>query len=354
MFRAMLLPLMVTLLLIGAGGPAAGPARGQGADSLRYEGETHLRNIRQLTFGGENAEAYWSWDQTRIIFQSTHPPYDCDQIFTMKPDGSDVQLASTGKGRTTCSFFMKGDERILYASTHHHMEDCPPPADFSKGYVWKLYPEFDLFTAKADGSDLEQLTDDWGYDAEAVVGPDGRIVYTSGRSGDLDIWVMDPDGGNKFQLTDRLGYDGGPWWSPDGSLIVWRAYYPETEAEIEHYQQLMAEHAISPLSLQLWVMKADGSDKRQITHNTSANFGPFFHPDGKRIIYCSNQGDPGGRNFDLWMIGVDGAGNEQITFGPSFDGFPMWSADGRRLIFASNRNNAQPRDTNIFLADWVE
>jgi len=339
-------------LLAGSVDRAPAQSGGGGGDSLQYAGEAHLSNLRQLTFGGENAEAYWSWANDRIIFQATRPPRECDQIFTMKPDGSEQNMVSTGKGKTTCSYFMQGDERILYASTHHHMDDCPPPPDFRKGYVWPLHPEFDVFTAKTDGSDLEQLTDDWGYDAEAIVGPDGRIVYTSQRGGDLDIWVMDADGGNKVQLTDRLGYDGGPWWSADGSMIVWRAFYPETEDEIAHYEQLMADHAISPMALQVWVMDADGSNKRQVTDNGAANIGPYFFPDGKRIIYCSNQGDPRGRNFDLWIIGIDGKNNERVTYGPSFEGFPMWNADGSQLIFASNRLNAKPRETNVFVADW--
>ena len=321
---------------------------------LRVDGEKHLNHIQQLTFGGENAECYWSWGQDRLIFQSSHGEFACDQIFTMNTDGSDVKLVSTGRGKTTCSYFTVGDKRILYASTHHYMDECPPPPDFSKGYVWKLNPEFDLFSSKPDGSDLKQLTYAWGYDAEAIVGPHGRIVFTSKMAGDLDIYTMDADGGNLTRLTDRLGYDGGPWWSPDGSQIVWRAYYPQKEEEIAGYRKLLADNEISPMALQLWVMDADGSNKRQVTDNGAANFGPYFHPDGKRIIYCSNQGDPQGRNFDLWIIGTDGLNDEQVTFGGTFDGFPMFNKKGTKLVFASNRNNAKRGDTNIFIADWVE
>jgi len=323
-------------------------------DPLRLPNETHLRNIKQLTFGGENAEAYFSADGRQLIFQSTRDGRNCDQIYTMNTDGSNVKLVSTGQGRTTCSYFFPGDRRILYSSTHLGSKECPPRPDFSKGYVWAVYPTFDIFTAKADGSDLKQLTNTAGYDAETTISRDGKLVFTSMRDGDLDIYTMDADGGNVRRLTNELGYDGGPFWSYDGKQIVYRAYHPSTEKEKEDYLALLKNNLIRPTTLEIWVMNADGSNKRQVTHNGKANFAPYFFPDGKRIIFASNMADPRGRNFDLYKINVDGTSQERITFNETFDGFPMFSPDGKKLVFASNRNAKIQGDTNVFIADWVE
>ncbi len=323
---------------------------------LIFPGEKHFKSIRQLTFEGENsAEGYFSFDESKIIFQSTRDSFECDQIYIMDVDGKNKRLVSTGKGRTTCAYFMPGDQHILYASTHHYDEKCPPPPDWSQGYVWALYPSYDLFIADADGKNLKQLTDTPGYDAEATVSPDGKkIVFTSTRNGDLDIYVMDIDGSNVKQLTHELGYDGGPFFSFDSKKIVYRAYHPKTPEEIEDYKSLLAKNLIRPNRLEIWVMDADGSNKRQITNNGAANFAPFFHPDGKRIIFSSNYGSENGRNFELWMINLDGTGLEQITHFESFDGFPMFSRDGKKLIFASNRNGKNPRQTNLFIAEWQD
>ena len=324
-------------------------------DTLRHEEEVHLRNIRQLTFGGENAEAYWSSDGKQLILQSTRDGLGCDQIFTMQADGSNLTMVSSGKGRTTCAYFFPDGQRILYASTHLAGDACPPPPDRSQGYVWKLYPSFDLFTAAPDGSDLQQLTSNDGYDAEATIAPDGsRIIFTSERDGDFDLYTMAPDGSDVRRITNELGYDGGAFFSADGQKIVWRASRPKTDDEKAAYQDLLESHAIRPGALEVFVAKADGSEAQQLTNNGAANFCPFFFPDGKRIIFASNMGDPQGRNFDLWMMNVDGTGLERVTFEPTFDGFPMFSPDGKRVVFASNRNAATQGDTNIFIADWVD
>ncbi len=319
-------------------------------------GEKHFKNIRQLTFSGENAEAYFSADGKKLILQAHDGKGLCDQIYIMDIATGEKKLVSTGDGVTTCSYFQyPNDDKIVYASTHLAGKDCPPPPDFSKGYVWKLYPGFDIFRADPDGSNLERLTDAPGYDAEATYAEDGsRIVYTSLSSGDLELWTMKPDGSDKIQLTDRLGYDGGAFYSHDGKKIVWRAYYPETEQEIADYKALLAENMIRPMALQIRVMNADGSNPVQVTHNKAANFGPFFFPNNDRIIFCSNMGDPKGRNFDLWAVNSDGSDLEQITFFGDFDGFPMFSPDGKYFVFASNRNQAKPGDTNIFICEWVE
>jgi Tol biopolymer transport system component len=321
---------------------------------LLLPSEKHLQNIKQLTFGGENAEAYFSADGKQLIFQSTRDGRECDQIYTMKADGSDTRLISTGDGRTTCSYFFPRGNRVLYSSTHLGSKQCPERPDFSKGYVWAIYPSFDIFTAKPDGSDVEQLTTTTGYDAETTISRNGKLVFTSMRDGDLDIYTMEADGKHVRRLTNELGYDGGPFWSPDGKQIVYRAYHPQTEKEKADYSSLLRQNLIRPTTLEIWVMNADGSNKRQVTRNGKANFAPYFFPDNKRIIFASNMDDPKGRNFDLYKISVDGSGLERITFNETFDGFPMFSPDGKKLVFASNRNAKSRGDTNVFIADWVE
>jgi len=325
------------------------------SSSIEIPAEKHLRNMRQLSFGGENAEAYFSGDGRELIFQSKRDGRECDQIYTMRTDGSDVHLISTGAGRTTCSYFFPNHKRILYSSTHGAARACPPRPDYSKGYVWPVYAGYDIYTARPDGSDLKQLTNTPGYDAEATISTDGKkIVFTSLRDGDLDIYTMDADGRNVKRLTNELGYDGGPFFSRDGRQIVYRAYHPQTAAEITRYKQKLVEGVIEPTVFELWLMNADGSNKRQVTHLNVASFAPYLFPDGRRIIFASNLNDPKGRNFDLYTINVDGTGLERITYNDTFDGFPMFSPDGKKLVFASNRNGKVRGDTNIFIADWVE
>ena len=323
-------------------------------DPLRLPEEKHLRNIKQLSFGGENAEAYFSPDDRQLIFQSTRDGRGCDQIYTMNVDGSNTKMVSTGLGRTTCSYFFPNGRRILYSSTHLGNKECPARPDFSGGYVWAVYPTFDIFTARPDGSDVRQLTNTPGYDAETTISRNGKLVFTSMRDGDLDIYTMDSDGRNVRRLTNELGYDGGPFWSGDGKQIVYRAYHPQTEKDKADYKRLLSNSLIRPTTLEIWVMNADGSNKRQITNNGKANFAPYFFPDGKRVIFASNMADPRGRNFDLYQVNVDGTGLERITFNDTFDGFPMFTHNGSKLVFASNRNAKTQGDTNVFIADWVE
>jgi Tol biopolymer transport system component len=317
--------------------------------------EVRLKNLRQLTTDGENAEAYWSFDGTRLSFQRTGPDGGCDQIYTVDLSTGDTVRVSTGLGRTTCAYFFPGDERILYASTHEADPACPARPDFSRGYVWAVYPGFDIFVADEAGRLVDRLTETPGYDAEATISPRGdRIVFTSLRDGDLDIYTMALDGSDVRRITNRLGYDGGAFFSPDGSKLVWRAHYPETPEAQADYRSLLADGLIRPTVLEIWVANADGSDAHQITSYGAASFAPFFHPSGDRIVFSSNMDDPSGRDFDLYMIGVDGEGLERITWGTGFDGFPMFSPDGRYLAFGSNRNESHPGNTNVFVAEWVE
>lgn len=325
------------------------------SDAYRIKGEKHLRNIKMLTNGGENAEAYLSLSEEKLIYQATTGKLKCDQIFTMNFDGSNKKMVSTGKGRTTCAYFLNRDKGILYSSTHLADDNCPARPDWSKGYVWQLYDSFDIFLAKPDGSGVTRLTNAPGYDAEATVSPGGdKIVFTSTRDGDPEIYTMNPDGSDQARLTFEKGYDGGAFFSLDGSKIVFRASRPKTKKELEDYDDLVKNDLYRPSVMEIYVMDADGKNMRQVTHFGKASFAPFFHPDGKRIIFSSNINSRDGRNFDLYIINIDGTGLEQITLNETFDGFPMFTRDGKRLVFASNRFNKKIRETNIFTAEWIE
>ncbi len=324
-------------------------------DPYLFENEPHLKNIKMLTDSGENAEAYFSFDESKLSYQSTSGGLECDQIFLMNPDGTGKRMLSTGKGRTTCSYILPDGKSILYASTHLADENCPAPPDFSRGYVWKLYGTFDIFRADIEGTIQNQLTNTPGYDAEATISPKGdKIVFTSTRDGDPEIYVMDLDGSNQTRLTFEKGYDGGPFFSPDGTKIVFRASRPKTDDELKDYDDLVEKGLVRPGILEIYVMDADGSNMKQVTNFGKASFAPYFHPDGERIIFASNYLSESARNFDLYIIQVDGTGLEKITNYESFDGFPMFTKDGKHLIFASNRFNKNQGDTNIFIADWVD
>jgi TolB protein len=314
--------------------------------------ESHLRDLRQLTNGGENAEAYFSADGRQLVFQSTRDGRSCDQQYVMNVDGSGLRRVSAGTGKTTCGFFYADDQRVLFGSSHALQLECPAKPDPSKGYVWRLDP-FDIYTARPDGSDLRRLTDYGVYTAEGVASPDGRrIVFTSLKDGDLDIYTMNVDGSDVKRLTTAAGYDGGPWWSPDGTKIVYRAWHP-VDSALAGYRDLLAQRLVRPNRMELWVMNADGSEQRQITRLGGANFGPSWTPDGKRVIFSSNYKQPRSGNFDLFVVNLDGSGLEQVTSDESFDGFPMFSPDGKSLVWASNRGAAQSGETNLFIARWV-
>lgn len=330
-------------------------------DTLRYEKEVHLKNIQQLTFGGDNAEAYFSFDNEMLVFQATNPNWgvECDQIFYMPVEGYEGDqppMLSTGKGRTTCSYFLPGDTSIVYASTHLGNEACPEtPMRVNGKYVWPVYADFDIFTADLQGNILQQLTTEPGYDAEATLSPDGsRMVFTSTRSGDLELYTMNIDGSDVRQVTDELGYDGGAFFSPDGEWLVFRASRPTTDEEIATYKGLLEQNVVQPTEMEIFVCRADGSELKQVTDLGGANWAPFFHPSGEKIIFASNHHTEGGRIFNLFMINVDGSDLQQITFDDTFDAFPMFSYDGKKIVFSSNRNNGGTRDTNVFIADWVE
>lgn len=320
--------------------------------------ETHLRNIRQLTFGGENAEAYWSPDGKQIVWQSRQPGFPDEQIFVMNADGSAKRLVSTGKGRCTCSYFSPDSKWIYFSSTHATQEGPQPPIDMSKGYVWMVNPEFRLYKgpmSAQSSSPLPVISKPGFYVAETTIDPRGRyMAFTSDFEGDLEIYRADLNGRSIKRLTKMPGYDGGPFVSWDGSKIVYRRDNIQTQKQLDDYRELLKQHLVRPSKLEIWIMDANGGNKRQITRLDCASFAPFLHPDGTRVIFSSNFGDTKGREFELWMIGVDGHRLERITYAPEFDGFPMFTRDGKKLVFASNRHGSRRGETNIFVADWVD
>jgi Tol biopolymer transport system component len=330
---------------------------------LIKEGEDNFKTLRQLTDGGDNAEAYWSFDDSKLVFQVKNPDWglECDQIyyFDWKNDNLMKEmpnLVSTGKGRTTCSYFLPGDSTIVYASTHLADSACPPVPERNDGkYVWPIYPSFDIFVADLEGNITAQLTDEPGYDAEATVSPQGdKIVFTSTRTGDLELFTCDIDGSNVKQITDELGYDGGAFFSPDGSKLIFRSSRPKTEKEIKEYKDLLANGLVQPTNMELYICNADGSDLKQITDLGNANWCPFFHPSGEKVIFASNYASERGFPFNLYMINIDGTGLTQVTHDDTFDAFPVFSNDGKHLIFSSNRYNGGTRETNLFVAEWQE
>jgi TolB protein len=336
---------------LGTAGPVV---HGTADDPLRDPQEKHLRHVKQLTFGGQNAEAYFSYDGHRLIFMRTREPYKCDQIFVMNTDGSDQHLVSTGEGRTTCGYFYADGKHMLYSSTHAANKECPPHPDYSRGYVWGVYPEYQIYYATIEGKVVRPLTTGPGYNAEATLSADGKkIVFTSSRDGDLEIYAMNADGSGAKRLTYTLGYDGGPFFSPDGQWISYRAHHPQTDEEITKYKSLLAQGLVEPSEMDLWVMRADGSEQKQITKLAGASFAPSFYPDSRRIIFSSNYEHPTSSQFELYAINRDGSDLERITFAGGFSAFPQFSPDGKKLVFVSNRNGKAAHEINVFIADWA-
>ena len=358
-FRVAFLLPMLSFVVVACAGSATPPAVAVAVPSPAravsvLPTERHLANLRQITFEGNNAEAYWARSGTKLIFQRQEKNDEgCDQQYVINADGSGMRRVSSGEGRTTCGYFWDGDRKIIYASSQAFEKGCPAPPDRSAGYVWPLNV-LDLYVANADGSGTRRLTTDATYNAEATLSPDGRrLVFTSMRDGDLDIYTMKTDGTDVRRITNRIGYDGGPFFSHDGRSIVWRAGYPETAKDSADYLGLLRQRLVRPAKMELWIADADGRNARQITRLGGANFAPYFTPDDRRIIFSSNHPNPRSRNFDLFVVDRDGSHLEQITFDAEFDGFPVFSPDGSKLVFASNRLAGRAGDTNLFVADWV-
>lgn len=325
--------------------------------------EPHLKNLKQLTHGGDNAEAYFSFDGKFVSFQSNNAKWGlhCDQIFAMdlkkaaKDSTYRPPMVSTGKGRTTCSYYMPDGKHILFGSTHLASDTCPAVTYMAGKYLWNIYPEYDIFVSDLKGNITKQLTSSPGYDAEATISPKGdKIVFTSDRSGDLELWTMNIDGTNQKQITFGLGYDGGAFFSPDGKKLVFRASRPQTDAEVKEYKDFLKQNLVAPTNMEIYTCNVDGSDLKQITHLGKANWAPYFLPSGNKIIFSSNHQSEKGYDFQLFVINTDGTGITQITSESKFNAFPMFSPNGKKLIFSSNRNNGGTRDTNLFIADWVD
>ena len=334
-------------------------------DTLHYADEKHFANIRQLTFGGDNAEAYWSFDGKQIIFQRTNPKLGimCDRMFVgnipaNETDSFYYKQVSSGLGRTTCGYILPGNKKIIYASTFLGGDSCPTVPDrkqYGNKYIWPIYASFDIFMSNANGKKIKRLTSTPGYDAEGTLSPDGKkMIFTSLRNGDLDLYVMNLKTKSVTQITNTLGYDGGAWFSHDGKKIVWRASRPQTEEEIKEYKDLLAQNIVMPTHMEVFVANADGSNAQQVTNFGQANWAPAFTPDDKHIIFCSNQEYKRGFPFNMYLINLDGSGLEKVSHDKGFDAFPMFSYDGKKIIFCSNRNNGGTHDTNIFIADWVK
>lgn len=353
------------------------PEFGESADSQKTKvsptssTERHLANIRQLTFGRQNAEAYFSFDGTKLIFQSTNDwskvseanplkPADaghgCYQMYVMDLQSMTTRMVSTGVGATTCGYFFPGDRRVLYSSTHQAGPNCPPKPKRDGAYRWAL-DDYDIYSVRIDGQQVQRLTATPGYDAEATISPNGKtIVWTSVKDGDLDLYTMNLDGTNAQRLTNDLGYDGGAFFSPDSTRLVYRAAHPTDPAEIAKYKELLAQRLVEPGQLEIFVISVDGSGKKQVTSNGASNFSPYFHPDGKRIIFSSNletRGEGGRPSFHLYLVRDDGTGTERLTTEGHFNSFPMFSPDGKRLVWVSDRNAKAPGEFNVFLADWI-
>ena len=334
------------------------------SNPLIYENEVNFKNMRQLTFEGENAEAYWSFDDSKLIFQATNENWgqSCDQIYIIDTNNYTLkteipQMVSLGLGRTTCSYFLPGDSTIVYASTHLEDAKCPhvPDRRVDGKYVWPIYDSYDIFIADLEGNILRKLTDSDGYDAEATVSPRGdKIVFTSIRSGDLELYTCDLNGDNVKQITNQLGYDGGAFFSHDGNKLVFRSSRPKTESEVKEYKDLLSQGLVQPTNMEIYTCNIDGSDLKQVTDLGKANWSPFFHPSDEKIIFCSNHNSQRGFPFNLFMIDIDGNNLKQITYDDTFDSFPVFSNDGKKIVFSSNRNNGGTRNTNVFIADWVE
>ena len=320
--------------------------------ALHAQTSPHFSNLQQLTHGDSNGESYWSPDSKHVIFQSTRGTAQCDQEYIMNADGSDQHLVSTGKGATTCGYFVD-NMHVLYASTHEGNPSCPAPPDHSKGYVWAVHPTFDIYLATLDGKIQKKLTDAPGYDAEATVNfKTHKVMYTSMSAGDLDLWTMNADGSNKKQITHTEGYDGGGVFSHDGKKIVWRAYHPDTPEKKAAYQALLKDNLTTPMKMELWTANADGSSAKQITQFGCASFAPTFTPDDKKILFATNKDKCDSSTFELYLINPDGSGLERVTDYGKFTSFPEFSPDGKKLIFSSSYGSKSNYEFNLFTVDW--
>jgi Tol biopolymer transport system component len=320
-----------------------------------------LSRIRRLTVEGRRAgEGYWGPDGQRLVFQSEREPGNpFYQIYLMDMASGDVSRVSPGLGKTTCSFINPQTGDVLFASTHHdprskQLQDEELKFRASgqeRRYAWDYDPEFEIYALAEKAGGLTRLTNAKGYDAEASYSPDGQwIAFSSMRDAynrpltaaeqkqiEVDpsyfgeIYLMRADGSGQTRLTTVPGYDGGPFFSPDGTRIIWRRF---------DEQGLIAN---------VWTMKLDGSDARQVTDFGSMSWAPYIHPSGEYILFASNK--LGFENFEVFMTDIDGRKEPvRVTYSDGFDGLPVPSPDGRRIAWTSSRGGG--REGQIFLAEW--
>ena len=330
-------------------------------EEYRDRREVHLKNIKRLTFGGQNAEAYFSPDGKYITFQSNRDSLPCDQIFIMDTTGKILRMVSTGEGRTTCSFFLDNDH-IMFASTHETMgPECPEnPLVYQimkkeKRYVWPLY-NYDLYIRDLRTNELKKLFGSPAYEAELEgPSPDGKIVFTSAKDGDLELYILDPPyTGEPRRLTFTPGYDGGSFFSKSGRYIVYRADHIKDSTELKKYREYLQKGLLLAGHLEIYVYDLQTDSTWQVTHTPKevTNFAPFMTPDEKRIIFVSNLDAPGTWEFQLYIIDIDGKNLERVTYMGTFNSFPMFSPDGKKLLFVSNRGTKKPRNYDVYIADW--
>jgi len=318
-----------------------------------YYGEDHLTKIKQLTREGENKKASFAPNNEKIIFQAMRDNLRCDAIYSMKRDGSEINLLSSGKGIAVSAKIAPDNESIIYSSTHKVDYQCPQRPEFSLDYVWSLYRDYDVFVSDSFGGSTKRLTRTEDYDGNASYSPTGnRVVFTSNRSGDLELYLMNSDGSNVKQLTKAVGYDGDAVFSPDGKYIVWRASRPKGN-DLDEYRYQLSQGLLRAGKFELFLLKLGSKRAVRLTNNGATNFSPSFDPQSSKVIFSSNMSQDDGLNYDLYTVDIKTRKLERITYYSGFDGYPVFSSDGKKLLFTSSRNFRYKAETNIFTVDWV-
>jgi len=318
-----------------------------------------IENVKQLSFQGDNGEAYFNSDDSKVIFQSKRNNNNCDKLYIVDINGNNLTEFVANDGAFTCAYFSLDDRYIFFSSTMHLGSECPEiyKDPNPRKYIWPLR-DYEIF--RYDNGAVKQLTNYSGYNAETTTHPfEEKVIFTSLRDGDINLFEMDYNGENVKQITSEYGYDGGAFYSPNGENIVWRAWYPTSDEEISMWKNNLAKKFIESVPLDIYVAKNDGSEKQRLTSNGATNWAPSWHPDGKHIVFSSNMDDwredynAYGSNFELYMINIATKTLTRLTNNDTFDSFSVFSKNGKKIVFSSNRDAENPRNTNIFIADIV-
>jgi Tol biopolymer transport system component len=340
------------ILLLNSCGVIDEPKQRNVRKAQLYYGEDHLTKVTQLTFTGENTQASFSPDNKNIIFQSTRNRLRCDAIFRMHSDGSDISQISSGKGIASSAVISPDNNSIIYSSTQKVDYQCPSKPEYSKAYSWLLYSSYDLFKDELTGGSDERIIKSSSYDGGAVYSPKGdKIIFSSGRTGDLELYIANSDGNNVKQLTNIDGYDGDAVFSRDGKYIVWRASRPKGN-DLHDYRYQLSQGIIKEGKFEIFMMKLAGGKPIQLTNNGATNFSPSFDPNSNNIIFSSNMSQKDGRNYDIYTLNLKTRKLERITYYSGFDGYPVFSSDGKKLLFTSSRNFRYKAEKNIFIVNW--